>query len=115
MNTRKVTFRMTVICCLAILSALPVLGAGQVVNINSADAETLSLLPRVGPTVAQRIIDFREENGGFQAKQDLLLVKGIGERTYEQIEPYIALEGESTLSEKVRTSRPAEKQEKQGN
>lgn len=112
MNTSKTSVRMTVLFCLAVLFALPALGATQVVNINSADAETLSLLPRVGPTVAQRIIDFREQNGRFAAKEDLLLVKGIGERTYELIEPYVALEGESTLSEKVRTPRPAEKQEK---
>ena len=74
------------------------------VNINSANVAQLALLPRVGPSVAQRIIDFREENGDFKSAEDLMLVSGIGEKTFERLAPYVALTGETTLSEKVRSS-----------
>lgn len=75
------------------------------VNVNTAKVEQLTLLPRVGPVVAQRIIEFRDKNGRFKAPEDLLLVSGIGDRTFELIKPYVALEGETTLKEKVATSR----------
>ena len=74
------------------------------VNINTAHAEALALLPRVGGVVAKRIVDFRRENGEFSAIEDLMLVQGIGERTFELMEPYLTLEGETTLKEKVRVS-----------
>jgi competence protein ComEA len=93
--------------------ALPAAAAEGVVNVNTADQETLQLLPRVGPAVAQRIIEFRETNGAFKSKSDLLLVRGIGERTFELMEPYVAIEGKSTLTEKVRVERaqPTEESE----
>lgn len=75
------------------------------VNINTATVEQLALLPRVGPAVAQRIAEFREQNGGFKAAADLMLVKGIGEKTFELIAPYVAVSGETTLSAKVSSSR----------
>jgi competence protein ComEA len=74
--------------------------AGKV-NINTATAEELALLPRVGPSVAGRIIEFREQNGSFGSPEDLMLVRGIGERTYELIEPWVKLDGETDLDEKV--------------
>ena len=77
-----------------------------VINVNTADAETLQLLPRVGPSVASRIVEFRESNGPFRDKEDLLLVRGIGDSTFERLEPFVVLEGESTLSEKVRATAP---------
>ena len=93
-------------CLLLVALVAPVsAAAGDVVNVNSADVETLSLLPRVGPAVAQRIVDHREQNGTFKEKADLMLVRGIGERTFELLEPYVVLEGDSTLSEKVRVPR----------
>jgi competence protein ComEA len=78
--------------------------ADGVVNVNTASVDELMLLPRVGPTVAARIVEFREENGSFEQAEDLLLVRGIGDRTFDLIEPWIALEGETTLQEKVRAS-----------
>ncbi len=55
--------------------------------------------------MAGRIIEFRETNGRFKSAEDLMLVKGIGEKTFQLLEPYIAVEGETTLTEKVRSSR----------
>jgi len=94
--------RSTVLCALALaLATLPALAAGGVVNINSAELDELMLLPRVGPAVAQRIIDFREENDGFKSVEDLLLVRGIGDATFEGMAPHVAVKGETTLTEKV--------------
>ncbi|HEX9943979.1 MAG TPA: helix-hairpin-helix domain-containing protein [Thermoanaerobaculia bacterium] len=90
---------------LAVLPALAAEGGGKKVNINSADVSQLALLPRVGPAVAQRILDYRKQNGPFKKAEDLMLVRGIGEKTYELIKPYVAVSGETTLKEKVRTSR----------
>lgn len=75
------------------------------VNINTATAEQLMLLPRVGPSVAGRIVEFRKANGAFKQTVDLLLIKGIGEKTFELIEPYVAISGETSLKEKVRVER----------
>lgn len=78
------------------------------VNLNTATTDQLMLLPRVGPAVAQRILEFREQNGPFKKAEDLMLVRGIGEKTYELISPYVTLTGSTTLSEKVRTPRKSE-------
>lgn len=78
--------------------------AGKV-NVNTASAEQIALLPRVGPSIAARVVEFREANGKFAAAEDLMLIRGIGEKTFELLEPYVALSGETTLTEKVRTSR----------
>jgi competence protein ComEA len=89
-------------------NTLPVQGADKkVVNINNADASQLALLPRVGPSVAGRIVDYRKQNGGFKKTEDLMLVQGIGEKTFELIKPYVATAGETTLREKVKGSRSA--------
>lgn len=54
------------------------------VNINSADAETLALeLTGIGPALAQAIVRDREENGPFASADDLVRVKGVGERIVE--------------------------------
>ena len=84
--------------------ALPAQGAeaSGSVNINTASAEQLMLLPRIGPSVAVRIIEFREQNGSFKQVADLMLVKGIGERTFALIEPYAAVSGETSLKAKVK-------------
>jgi len=81
-----------------------------VVNINTADTEALMLLPKVGPSVAQRIVEFREQNGQFKAAEDLMLVRGVGEKTFELIKPYVAISGETTLVEKVRVPKAQSKE-----
>ena len=90
---------------LAVLAVPLTAAPADKVNINTAGAEELSLLPRVGDVVARRIVEFRQKNGKFSAVEDLMLVQGIGERTFELMEPYLALEGETTLKEKVRATR----------
>jgi len=55
--------------------------AGGLVNINTATSAELQTLPRVGPAMAQRIIDFRETHGSFSSVDELIHVSGIGEST----------------------------------
>lgn len=50
------------------------------VNLNTADVAALDTLPRVGPAIAQRIIDWRDQNGRFTSVDDLMAVPGIGEK-----------------------------------
>jgi len=68
-----------------------------VVNLNTASLDELTLLPRVGEAVARRIITFREQHGPFQRPEDLMNVRGIGERTFSTLRPHLAVEGETTL------------------
>ena len=78
-----------------------------VVNINSADVAQLSLLPRVGAKAAQRIVDYRTEHGPFRKATDLMQVKGFGDKTFERLNPYITLDGKTTLTAKVQGARKA--------
>jgi competence protein ComEA len=75
------------------------------VNINTASADQLRLLPRVGESIAKRIIEFREKNGEFKKVEDLMLVKGIGPKNFETLKPYLAVSGATTLKEDVKVPR----------
>ncbi|TPW70202.1 ComEA family DNA-binding protein [Schumannella sp. 10F1B-5-1] len=65
--------------------------AGGIVNLNSADQAQLETLPRIGPALAQRILDWREQNGRFASVDDLREVSGIGEKTFAQLEPLVTV------------------------
>lgn len=58
-------------------------------DINTATSQQLQMLPGIGETLAQRIIDYRTEAGPFEAVEDLMNVNGIGSSKLEQIRPYI--------------------------
>ena len=69
-------------------------------NVNTASAEQLTMLPGIGEATAKNIMDYRTQNGNFKAVDDLLKVKGIGEKTLEKMKGYVILDGESTLIKK---------------
>jgi competence protein ComEA len=52
------------------------------VNINTAPAEQLERLPGVGPKTAARIVEYRQKNGGFKKVEELMNVRGIGEKAF---------------------------------
>ena len=61
------------------------------VNINTADEKELDKLPGIGPAMAKRIVEYRTENGAFQAPEEIKRVKGIGDAKYEKMKDKIAL------------------------
>ncbi len=77
------------------------MAAGKKVNINQASAKELANLPRIGDKVAERIVEYRQAHGSFARVEDLMEVKGIGEKLFTSLKPYLALSGPTTLSEKV--------------
>lgn len=62
------------------------------ININTADKTALMSLPSIGEKTAQKIIDYRENNGKFQTKEELKNVTGIGDKKYSQLEEFITVE-----------------------
>lgn len=71
----------------------PILVFAGPVNVNTADAETIAReLQGVGPAKARAIVSYREENGPFETVDDLLKVKGIGEKVLEDNRGNILLE-----------------------
>lgn len=66
-------------------------GTSEPININTANSEQLQELPGIGPAYAQRILEWRDENGDFTSKEQLLEIRGIGEKRLEAIKPLIIL------------------------
>jgi len=73
------------------------------ININTANQQELTLLKRIGPKYAARIIKYREENGDFEKPQDITKVKGIGLKTYEANKDVIITEEEDTAETATKT------------
>ena len=79
-----------------LVCAGPVLAAGKPaptgkVNVNTATAEQLTALPGVGPKLAARIVEHRQKEGAYHSVQDLLNVKGIGEKNLARIQGYVSV------------------------
>ena len=64
---------------------------GEKLNINTATAEELMMLPGIGQTLSQAIVAYREENGVFSSVEDIMKVDGIGEGRFAAIEEYICV------------------------
>lgn len=63
----------------------------ELINLNTASALELEALPGIGPTTAQKIVDYREQNGPFINAEDIINVSGIGPGTYERIKDLITV------------------------
>jgi competence protein ComEA len=59
------------------------------INLNTADVAVLETLPGIGPVLAQRIVDYRQEHGTFAQIEDLMNVSGIGQRTFDNLRDLI--------------------------
>ena len=71
--------------------ARPAAGDVRPVDLNTADAATLESVPGIGKSLAQRIVTFREKNGAFGSVDDLLKVQGIGEKSLQNLRPYLVV------------------------
>jgi comEA protein len=60
-------------------------------SLNAVSAEELCDLPGIGPVLAERIIRYREQRGRFESLDELKMVKGIGDKLYNKISPYVKL------------------------
>jgi competence protein ComEA len=67
-------------------------------NLNTATTEQLMLLPGVGPSKAERVVEWRGKHGPFKRVADLRKVKGFGYKTLKKLEPNLDVKGESTLA-----------------
>lgn len=83
---------------LAVALAFPLSAAGRAarapqrpVNLNAATVTELMQLPRVGLKTAERIVAFRKQHGGFQRPEELMNVKGIGEKSFAKLKPFLAV------------------------
>jgi competence protein ComEA len=61
------------------------------INLNAATPAELETLPGVGPAMAERIVEYRQKNGGFKKVEDLMNVKGIGEKSFLKLKPLVTL------------------------
>jgi len=74
------------------------------VNLNTARQYELEALPGIGPVIAKRIIQFREQHGGFTSVGQLRSVSGIGPKRFAAIEKLVAIEPESVAARKAEPS-----------
>jgi competence protein ComEA len=65
--------------------------AAAPVNLNTATAEQLATIPGVGAKTAERIIEYRQKNGSFKKVEDLMNVRGVGEKSFLKMKPLITV------------------------
>ncbi len=68
------------------------IASGGKINLNTATQQELESLPRIGPATAKRILEYRTRYGPFRRIDDLMNVKGIGEKTLERLDGYITVD-----------------------
>lgn len=76
---------------LSVASGGTVGSGGNLVNINTAEQAQLETLPGIGPSLAGRIIDYRNSNGRFMSTEEIMNVSGIGEKRYEDLKDRISV------------------------
>ena len=65
--------------------------AAAPVNLNTATADQLATIPGIGAKMAERIIEYRQKNGSFKKVEDLMLVRGVGEKSFLKMKPLITV------------------------
>jgi competence protein ComEA len=105
---RRLTCVLAILC--SWLLAAPLLAQGKPparkaaptaaapINLNTATAAQIATLPGIGPKAAQRIIEYRQKNNGFKKIEELMNVKGIGEKSFLKLKPLITVADKSAES-----------------
>jgi competence protein ComEA len=65
--------------------------SGTTINLNTATQAQLETLPGIGKSTAERILEYRQKNGGFKKVEDLMNVRGIGEKSFLKMKPLITV------------------------
>ncbi|HDL08081.1 MAG TPA: helix-hairpin-helix domain-containing protein, partial [Desulfobacteraceae bacterium] len=81
-RVKKTTLWLGFLIILISLSTIAIAQEDVKININSASVEELVQLKRIGPKYAERIIDYRKQHGPFEKPEDIMKVKGIGQKTW---------------------------------
>ena len=92
-HTRKKMFVLLMVMLLTMVGVTTVVASDKV-NINTATEEGLTVLKNVGPKTAQAIIAYREAHQGFKTPEEIIEVKGIGEKTFQDNKDLIIVEDE---------------------
>jgi competence protein ComEA len=96
----RALFASLVICLLLVTPASPAAqskpgqatkAAPAVVNLNTATSSQIEMLPGVGASTAKRIIEYRDKNGGFKKIEELMNVKGIGEKSFLKLKSLVTV------------------------
>ena len=70
--------------------------AVTIVNLNTATQVELEKLPGIGPSTATRIIEYRQKNGNFKKIEDLMNIRGIGEKAFLKLKPLVTVAPQKT-------------------
>ena len=100
-----------------IFSAVSVFGVSlalAAVNLNTATADELEALPGIGKAKAAAIVEYRTQNSGFQSKEELKQVKGIGDKIYAQVEKEVEVAPVKN-EPKPKAAKPATKKDEKNN
>ena len=76
--------------------AKPAVTSASPVNINTASTSQIEVLPGIGARTAERIVEYRQKNGGFKKIEELMNVKGIGEKSFLKLKPLITVSADNT-------------------
>ncbi len=81
--------------------------AEPTIDLNKADAETLQYIPGIGPSKSTKIVEYRDQIGGFKTVEDLLAIPGVGEKLLMEIKKYGAIDqGVVNLTEEMKSNPP---------
>ena len=76
-------------------------GSTQVVNVNTASAADFEALPGIGPKMAARIIEYRQKNGPFKKVEELMNVRGLGEKNFLKLKAQLTIGAPSKPSDRT--------------
>jgi competence protein ComEA len=98
---KKVVAVIMFVCCVGIVAAQPVLAANaapasssevaNLLNVNDANPAALTTLPGIGKVTAERIVAYRTEHGPFKSVDELVQIKGIGQKVLAKIRPLVTI------------------------